>query len=91
VLHCALQTFLYDHIDMRNLTPKIEEVIVFTMWLSDKQISAKRGLESGLHSHLWTLGTHVSPASNFIQICTLVDHDIRNKFSFGSGDLIGLD
>jgi hypothetical protein len=27
---------------MHTLTPKIEEVIVFTTWLSDKQISAKR-------------------------------------------------
>jgi hypothetical protein len=85
VLHCALQTLLYDHIDMRKLTPKIEEVIVFTKWLSDKHISAKRGLESGLHSHLWTLGTNISPAPNFVQICTLVDHEIRKKFSFGSG------
>jgi hypothetical protein len=71
---------------MHKLTPKIEEVIAFTKWLSDKQISAKRGLESGLHSHLWTLGTIVSPAPNFIQIFKLVYHDIRNKFSFGSGD-----
>jgi hypothetical protein len=57
------------------------------MWLIDKQISAKRAsLESGLHSHLWTLGTIVSSAPNFMQIFTLVYHDIRNKFSFGSGD-----
>jgi hypothetical protein len=40
-------------------------------------------LESGLHSHVWTLGTIVSPAPKFMQICTLVDHDIRNNFSFG--------
>jgi hypothetical protein len=32
---------------MNKLTPKIEEVIVFTMWLSDKQISAKRA-KSGI-------------------------------------------
>jgi hypothetical protein len=25
-------------------------------------------LESGLHSHIWTLGTIVSPAPNFMQI-----------------------
>jgi hypothetical protein len=87
VFHCALQTFLYDYIGMHKLTPKIEEVIAFTKWLSDKQISAKRAsLESGLHSHFWTLGTNVSPAPNFIQICTLVEHDIRNKLYFGSGD-----
>jgi hypothetical protein len=29
---------------MHKLTPTIEEVIVFTMWLSDKQISAKRAV-----------------------------------------------
>jgi hypothetical protein len=48
VFHCALQTLLYDLIDMHKLTPKIEEVIVFTKWLSDKQISAKRAV--------WNLG-----------------------------------
>jgi hypothetical protein len=32
---------LYDDIDKHRLTPKIEEVIAFTKWLSDKQISAK--------------------------------------------------
>jgi hypothetical protein len=70
---------------MNKITPKIEEVIAFTMWLSNKQISAKRGLESGLHNHVWTLGTIVYQAPNFMKICTLVDHGIRNKFSFGSG------
>jgi hypothetical protein len=33
---------------MHKLTPKIEEVIAFTKWLSDKQISAKRAV--------WNLG-----------------------------------
>jgi hypothetical protein len=42
VLHGALQTLNYDHIDMHKLTPKIEEVIAFTKWLTDKQILAKR-------------------------------------------------
>ena len=42
VLHGALQTLHYNLIDMHKLTPKIEEVIAFTKWLSDKQISAKR-------------------------------------------------
>jgi hypothetical protein len=86
VFHCALQTLLYDLIDMHKLTPKIEEVIAFTKWLSDKQISAKRGLKSGLYSHLWTLQRNVFPAPKFMIVCTLVDHDIRNNFSFGSGD-----
>jgi hypothetical protein len=92
VFHCALKTLNYDLIDMHKLTPKIQEVIAFTKWLSDKQIQRKcASLESGLHSRVWTLGTIVSPAPNFIQICTLVDHVIRNNFSFESGDLIGLD
>jgi hypothetical protein len=29
---------------MHKLTPIIEEVIAFTKWLSDKQISAKRAV-----------------------------------------------
>jgi hypothetical protein len=69
---------------MNNLTPTIEEVIAFTKWLSDKQISAKRALKSGLYSHLWTLETIPSPDPKFIKICTLVYHDIANKFYFGS-------
>jgi hypothetical protein len=48
VLHGALQTLNYDHIGMHKLTPKIEEVIAFTKWLTDKQISAKRAV--------WNLG-----------------------------------
>jgi hypothetical protein len=32
---------------MHKLTPQIEEVIAFTKWLSDKQISAKRA-KSGI-------------------------------------------
>jgi hypothetical protein len=71
---------------MHELTPTIEEVIAFTKWLSDKQISATCGLKSGLCSHLWTLETIVSPAPKFMKICKLVDHDIRNKLYFGCGD-----
>jgi hypothetical protein len=84
VLQGALQTLHYDLINMHKLTPKIQEVMTFTMWLTDKQIQQKR--ESGFHSHFWTLGTIVSPAPNFMKICTLVEHDIRNNVSFGSGD-----
>jgi hypothetical protein len=90
VLHGALQTLHYDLIDMHMLTPNIQEVIAFTKWLSDKQIQRKCGLESGLHSHIWTLGTNVYLAPNFMKICTLVDHVIRNNFSFESGDSFGL-
>jgi hypothetical protein len=42
MLHGALQTFHYDHIEMHKLTPKIQEVIAFTKWLTDKQIQQKR-------------------------------------------------
>jgi hypothetical protein len=48
VLHGTLQTLQYDHIDMHKLTLKIQEVIAFTKWLTDKQISAKRAV--------WNLG-----------------------------------
>jgi hypothetical protein len=48
VLHGALQILHYDLIDMKKLTPKIEEVIAFTKWLSHKQILAKRAV--------WNLG-----------------------------------
>jgi hypothetical protein len=68
VFHCALQTLLYDLIEMHKLTHKIEEVIAFTNWLSDKQIFAKHGLKSGLYCHLWTLETNVSTAPKFMQI-----------------------
>jgi hypothetical protein len=47
VLHSALQTLHYDLIDMHKLTPKIQEVIAFTMWLIDKQIQRKRS-KSGI-------------------------------------------
>jgi hypothetical protein len=42
VFHCALKTLLYNLIDMHKLTPKIQEVIAFTKWLTDKQIQQKR-------------------------------------------------
>ncbi len=87
VHHYDLQSFLYNMVDMHHLTPNIQEVMTFPNWLSVKQNLQKLlSLNSGLHSHIWALGTIVSPAPNFMQICTLVDHDIRNKFSFGSGD-----
>jgi hypothetical protein len=50
VLHGALSTLHYDHVDIRNLTPTIEEVIAFIKWLSDKQISAKRA-----KSEIWVI------------------------------------
>jgi hypothetical protein len=42
VLHGALKSLHYDLIDMHKLTPKIQEVIAFTKWLTDKQIQQKR-------------------------------------------------
>jgi hypothetical protein len=72
---------------MHKLTLTIEEVIALTKWLTDKQFSAKlASLNSGSCSHLWTLEIIVSPAPKFMQICTLVDDDIRNKLYFESGD-----
>jgi hypothetical protein len=44
VIHGALRSLHYDHVDMHKLTPTIDEVIAFTKWLSDKQISAKRAV-----------------------------------------------
>jgi hypothetical protein len=41
VLRGALQTLIYDHIDMHKLSPNIQEVIAFTRWLSDKQTLRK--------------------------------------------------
>jgi hypothetical protein len=61
VLHGALQILHYDLIDMHKLTPKIQEVIAFTKWLSDNQI-----LRNVLYSHIWTLGTNASLALNFM-------------------------
>jgi hypothetical protein len=75
---------LYDHIDIHKLTPKIDKVKAFTKWLSDKQISAKRG-NLGYIAIFGSLEKNVFPGPNFMEIWTLVDHDIRNKFSFGSG------
>jgi hypothetical protein len=48
VLHGAVQTLHFDHINMHKLTLKIQEVIAFTKWLTDKQISATRAV--------WNLG-----------------------------------
>jgi adenylylsulfate kinase-like enzyme len=36
VLHGVLQTLHYDHIDMHKLTLKIQEVIAFIKWITDK-------------------------------------------------------
>jgi hypothetical protein len=41
VFHCALQTLHCDLIDIHKLTPKIQEVIAFTRWLTDKEIQQK--------------------------------------------------
>jgi hypothetical protein len=67
VPHGSLQTLHYDLIDMHKLTPNIEEVIAFTMWLSDKQILRNMpSLKSVLYSHIWTLGTNAYLALNFM-------------------------
>jgi hypothetical protein len=86
VVHCVLKHLFYNLADMHKITPNIHEVIAFTKWLSAKQSLPKSGLKSVLYSHICTLGINTSLAPNFIQICTLVDHVIRNNFSFESGD-----
>jgi hypothetical protein len=45
-----LQSFIYNMVDMNNQTPKIQEVMTSTKWLSDKQISAKRA-----KSEIWVI------------------------------------
>jgi hypothetical protein len=47
VLHGALQTLHYDIIDIPKLTPNIQEVIAFPIWLSVKQKSAET-VKSGI-------------------------------------------
>jgi hypothetical protein len=50
------------------------------------QLALTRSLESGLHNYIWTLETNVYPAQNFMKLCKLVDHVIRNNLYFKSGD-----
>jgi hypothetical protein len=67
VLHGSLQTLHYDLIDMHKLTPNIQEVITFTMWLSDKQVLRnEQSLKSVLYSRIWTLGKNVFLDPNFM-------------------------
>jgi hypothetical protein len=47
VHHYGLQSFIYNMVDMHNITPKIQEVMTSTMWLTDKQIQQKRA-KSGI-------------------------------------------
>jgi hypothetical protein len=47
VLHGALKSLHYGLINMHKLTLKIQEVIAFTIWLTDKQIQQKRA-KSGI-------------------------------------------
>jgi hypothetical protein len=48
VHHYDLKSFIYDMVDMHYLTPKIQEVMTSTKWLTDKQIQQKRAV--------WNLG-----------------------------------
>jgi hypothetical protein len=67
VVHCGPQSFNHNMINMHNLTPNILDVISFSNWLSVKQNYAETAsLESGLHSHIWTLGTNAFLAPNFM-------------------------
>jgi hypothetical protein len=67
VLHGALQTLNYDIIVIHKLTPNIQEVIAFPIWLSVKQKSAETVcLESVLYSPIRALGTNTSLAPHFM-------------------------
>jgi hypothetical protein len=48
VLHGDLQTLHYDIIDMHNLTPNIQEIIVFPNWLSVKKKFVETVKKSGI-------------------------------------------
>jgi hypothetical protein len=85
VFHCVLQPLCHNYADMNKLTPNISEVMPFPKWLSVKQTVKSATLKSVLYSHIWTLGTNTSPAPNFMYIYALVEHAIRNNFSFESG------
>jgi hypothetical protein len=85
MLYCVLQSLCYNLTNMHKLTPKIQEVVSFSKWLSVKQ-NLRSGMKSVLYSHIWTLGTNTSHAQEFLIIFILVEHAIRNNLSFGSGD-----
>jgi hypothetical protein len=53
VFHGYLQSLHYHMVDMHKLSPKIQEVMEFQIWLIVKLIR-----EAGLHSSVWTLGTN---------------------------------
>jgi hypothetical protein len=65
LLYCVLQPMCYNLADMHQLTPNIHEVIAFSKWLIVKQ-NLRSGLKSVLYSHIWTLGTNISLAPNFM-------------------------
>jgi hypothetical protein len=50
VHHYDLQSFIYNMVDMRNQTLKIQEVMTSTKCLTDKQLSAKRA-----KSEIWVM------------------------------------
>jgi hypothetical protein len=82
---------LYKPCTMTILTctsnlPKLKKLLLSQCGYLITRFQQKSCLKSGLYSHLWILEKNVSPAPKFMQIFTLVDHDIRNNFSFGSGD-----
>jgi hypothetical protein len=65
VFHCGLKPLFYNLADMHKLTPKIQEVMAYSKWLSVKQ-NLRSGLKSVLYSHIWTLGTNTYLAQNFM-------------------------
>jgi hypothetical protein len=68
---------------MHKLTLNIQEVMVFSNWLSAKQ-NLHNALESVLYNSIWTLEKNTSLAPKFLYICTHVANVIRNNVYFRS-------
>jgi hypothetical protein len=63
VLHSDLQSFHYHLVDMHKLSPKIQDVMEFSRWLSVKQILQNSlSLEFVLYSSVCTFETNISRA-----------------------------
>jgi hypothetical protein len=73
----------YKLVYIHKQTPNIQEVMTFPNWLSVKQ-NLQKLLWNLLYRPIWILETNTFLAQIFLQIFTLVDHVIRNNFSFES-------
>jgi hypothetical protein len=69
---------------MHTLSPNFQEDMQFPKVVIVKSDSAKYiGLETDPGSSIWTLETITSKAPEFLKICILEYHVIKNTFSFG--------